>query len=153
MDPTSMLLAAYIASVMANSNEALNDVNDIALSSESITYENVTVPFQHQLWSINSASVCASYSDKMSVYADCTVKAKSLFTALCDELPETSKENLKVTQLKGMYCKASVEYEPTIALISNPKELSTERVIEKQCNLLILKTMDNKDSELIAEKE
>jgi len=153
MDPISTLLTAYMSTVMANSNEVLNDVNDIALTSESITYENVNVPFQHQLWKIDNASVCASYSEKMSVYADCTVKAKSLFKTLCDELPEASKENLKIRQLKNMYCHASINYEPTIALITNPKELTTERAIEKQCNLLILKTMDNKDSELIAEKD
>lgn len=153
MDPTSVLLAAYISTVMANSNEALNDVNDIALTSESITYENVNVPFQHQLWKINNASVCASYSEKMSVYAECTVKAKSLFTTLCNELPEANQENLKVRQLKAMYCNASDNYEPTIALISDPKAITTERAIEKQCNLLILKTMDDNDSELLAEKD
>ena len=37
--------------------------------------------------------------------------------------------------------------------ISNPNELTELRKREKQCNLLILKTMGNKNNELIAARD
>jgi hypothetical protein len=153
MDPISTLLAAYISAITATGNQIPADINDNTINSEVITYADVNIPFQYQMWAINNESVCATYTEKMSVYAECTVKAKSLFTTLCNDLPEGNSENTKASLLKNMYCNASVNYGPTIALITKPKPLTSERAIEKQCNLLILKTMDNKDSELLAEKE
>ena len=153
MEPISTLLAAYLLTVTSSINQNLTDVNSTAITTENIIYENVKVPFQYHSWHINNTSVCESYNEDMAVYAECTIKAKSLFTTLCNEIPATDQDNTKATKLKNMYCNASVNYEPTIALISRPKTLSNEEAINKECNLLILKTMDNQYPELLPEKE
>lgn len=150
MDPISTLFAAYLTTVSSNFQKNITDIYGTEVTSELITYQDTPISFQYQIWKIKNKSVCANYKNNTSIYSDCTIKAKSLFSDLCNKIPQSN--NWKIKKLRNMYCNASISYSPTIAKISLPKPDSEQRLLEKQCNVLILKTMGNKNKDLLAEK-
>ena len=153
MDPISTLFAVYMSTVTNTVHQNVSDTYGTELVSKTITYQSIDVDFQYQIWKIKPKSVCSQYKQEMTSYSKCTVKAKSLFTALCKDLAKHANKNWKVKKLKNMYCNASVSYDPVIANISDPKKKSSQQKIEKECNVLILKTMGNKHKELVAERD
>ena len=153
MDPVSAFLAATISAATTNVKQNLLDIQGTEIKTEVIDYQGMKIPFQYQLWRIRNKSVCSNYSQSMKVYSQCSLKAKYLFNDICDELSSRKSSNWKVKKMQNMYCNAAIDYKPIIASISNPKEITEKREKEKQCNLLILKTMGNNDSELIAERD
>jgi len=153
MDPVSAFLATYISAATTNIHQQVSDVYGTKLQTEFIEYGGMNISFQHQMWEVKSNTVCNSYSQGMPAYSKCTVKAKVLFTTFCKELTKRDNSHWKVKKMTNMYCNASVNYKPVIASISNPNELTEQRKREKQCNLLILKTMGNTNKDLIAEKD
>jgi hypothetical protein len=154
MDPVSAFLAAYISAATTNVHLQVSDIYGTEIKTEFIEYEDMNISFQYQMWKIKSKTVCSSYSQGAPIFSKCTVQAKSLFSKLCKELTKRNLDsNWKIKKTKNMYCNASVNYRPVIATISNPKGQTKQRKKEKQCNLLILKTMGNKNKDLIAERD
>lgn len=152
IDPVSIFVASYLSVVSSTVHEKVSDIYGTELKTEFIQYENMNISFQYQMWKIKSKTVCTSYDKGNQNYSKCTIKAKVLFTEMCKELTKGNHSNWKMKKLKRMYCNASINYQPFIASISNPKVTTEERDREKKCNLLILKTMGNKNKDLIAEK-
>ena len=97
--------------------------------------------------------MCSSYNQKMELYSQCSLKAKSLFNEICEDLSNRKLSHWKAKKIQNMYCNAAINYEPVIASISNPKKVTENRENEKKCNLLILKRMEDKSPELIAERD
>lgn len=153
MDPVSTFLAAFLSTATTNVHQQVSDIYGTELQTEFIEYEGMNISFQHQMWRIKNNTVCSSYSQGMPDYSKCTVKVKTLFRTFCKELSKRNDSHWKTKKVRNMYCTAAVNYLPVIAEISNPKEITEQREREKQCNLLILKTMGNKNSELIAERD
>ena len=153
MDPVTAFIAAYLTTATNQVNQQVSDIYGTAIKTEFIEYEGMNISFQYQMWRIKHNTVCSSYSQKMAIYSQCTIKAKVLFNSLCKELSERKDSHWKAKKIKNMFCTAGVAYKPVIANISNPKELSESRANEKKCNLLILKTMNNRNKDLIAEKK
>lgn len=152
MDPLSTFFAAYISTVTTNVHNNVSDIYGLKIKTEVIEYDGTKVKFQYQLWKIKPKTVCATYKQKMLDYSTCTVKAQKLFSAICDELPTNNKSHWKTKKIKNMYCNAAVNYQPVVAIIAKPIKVDEQRDIEKKCNLLILKTMNNKNKDLLAEK-
>lgn len=152
IDPVSTFLAAYLSAATTNVHQKVSDIYGTELTTEFIEYEEMNISFQYQMWKVKNNTVCSSYSQGTPAYSKCTVKAKLLFKGICKELSKRNDANWKAKKMRNMYCNASVNYQPVIATISNPKELTAQRKKEKQCNLLILKTMGNKNKDLISEK-
>jgi hypothetical protein len=153
IDPVSTFLAALLSTATTNVHEQISDIYGTELKTEFIESEEMNISFQYQMWKVKNNTVCSSYSQGTPSYSKCTVKAKSLFSGICKELSKRNDSNWKIKKTKNMYCNALVNYQPVIATISNPKELTEQREKEKQCNLLILKTMGNKNKDLIAERD
>ena len=153
IDPISTFLAAYLSAVSTDVQQQVSDIYGTEIKTEFIEYENINISFQYQMWKIKNNTVCSSYNQEMAGYSKCTVKAKAFFTDICKGLTKRNDTNWKVKKLKNMYCNASVNYLPVIANISSPKGLNVAREKEKKCNLLILKTMNNKNKELIPERD
>jgi len=153
MDPVSTFLAAYISAVTTSVQQNVTDIYGTEIKTEFIKYKGMNISFQYQLWRIRDKSVCASYDQGMPTYSKCTINAKSLFKDICKELSTLNNQHWKTKKIQNMYCNASISYTPVIATVSNPKALSAQRKREKRCNLLILKTMGNKNKDLIAEKK
>lgn len=153
MDPVSAFLAAYISAATTNVHLQVSDIYGTEIKTEFIEYEDMNISFQYQMWKVKNNTVCSSYSQGTPTFSKCTVKAKSLFSKLCKELTKRNDSNWKIKKTKNMYCNASVNYQPVIATISTPKGKTKQREKEKQCNLLILKTMGNKNKDLIAERD
>ena len=149
IDPVSAFFAAYVSAINTNVHENISDIYGTELKTEFVQYENMNISFQYQIWKIKSNTVCTSYNQGDTNHSKCTIKAKSFFTEMCKELTKRNNSNWKMKKLKNMYCNASINYQPVIANISNPKGITEEREREKKCNLLILKTMGNKNKDLI----
>lgn len=153
LDPVSIFIASYLSVVSSNVHEKISDIYGTELKTEFVQYENMNISFQHQMWNIKNKTICTSYNQGDPNYSKCTIKAKAFFTDMCKELTKRNHSNWKMKKLKKMYCNASINYQPFVASISNPKVTTEERDREKKCNLLILKTMGNKNKDLIAEKK
>jgi len=152
MDPVTAFIAAYLT---ATTNQIHNQVGDILgteIQTETIEYQGMPISFQYQIWKIRDKSVCSDNKGNAN-YSMCTIKAKSLFSEMCEGLTKSTSSNWKVKKARTMYCNAAINYKPFIAQISDAKEKTEARKKEKKCNLLILKTMDNHHPELIDERD
>jgi hypothetical protein len=76
-----------------------------------------------------------------------------MFTELCTQLSSMENLNPKGRSLSNMYCNASLSYKPMIAYISEPKQKTEQEIKEKECNLMILKAMQDSSLEIIELKE
>lgn len=131
MDPVSTFVAAMISAATTNVKQNVSDIYGAEIKTEIIDYQEMKIPFQYQLWKIRSKSVCSSYSQRMEVYSQCSVKAKSLFSYICEELSSRDLSHWKAKKVQNMYCSAAIDYKPVIASISNPKEVTEKREKEK----------------------
>ncbi|MGK0272298.1 MAG: hypothetical protein ACI88H_002965 [Cocleimonas sp.] len=153
MDPLSQLFAAYQHTVSNSIAEAYVDSMNTTVTSQSLVYNDTNIRFQHQLWKIKPNSVCSDLEGQATQLSKCTQQAKTMFTELCTQLSSMENLNQKGRSLSNMYCNASLNYKPMVAYISEPEHKSEQELKEKECNLMILKAMQDSSSENLKKKE
>ncbi|WP_394146883.1 hypothetical protein [Shewanella atlantica] len=153
MDPLSQLFAAYLQAASNNIADHYLDSINTTVTTQSLVYNNTTISFQHQLWKIRPNSVCADFEQQATQFSQCTQHAKAMFTELCSQLSSMNNLNQKGRSLSNMYCSASLSYKPMIAYISEPEPKTEQELKQKDCNLMILKAMQDNSSKTLKEKE
>jgi hypothetical protein len=152
MDPLSQLFAAYLYTVSNSIAEVYVDSMNSTVTSQSLVYNDTNIRFQYQLWKIKPNSVCSDLEQQVTQLSKCTQQAKAMFTELCTQLFSMENLNQKGRSLSNMYCNASLTYKPMVAYISEPKQKSEQELKEKECNLMILKVMQNNSDGIIKQK-
>jgi len=152
LDPVSLVLSAYLATVQNTVHNAVADHMGTEVKATSIEYEGLTIPFQYQIWKIKDKSVCGVYSEDVLRYSECSIKAKELFTSLCSQLESSSQNGWRRSKLKNMYCNASVSYKPTVAFISHGFDVGAIREAKQKCNIATVKAMEGNNRLFIAER-
>lgn len=153
MDPLSQLFAAYLQAASNNIADHYMDSMNTTVTTQSLVYHGTTIRFQHQLWKIRPNSVCTDFEQQATQYSKCTQQAKAMFTELCTQLSNMDNLNQKGRKLSNMYCNASLTYKPMIAYISEPEQKTEQELKQKECNLMILKAMQDKSPEALEQKE
>ncbi|WP_394229098.1 hypothetical protein [Shewanella colwelliana] len=153
MDPLSQLFAAYLQAASNNITDHYMDSMNTTVTTQNLVYHGTTIRFQHQLWKIRSKSVCTDFEQQATQYSKCTQQAKAMFTELCTLLSNMDNLNQKGRKLSNMYCSASLSYKPMIAHISKPKPKTEQELKQKECNLMILKAMQDSSPEVLKQKE
>ncbi|MBB1318159.1 hypothetical protein H5123_10990 [Shewanella sp. SR43-4] len=153
MDPFSQLFAAYLHTVSNTIAEVYVDSMNTTVTSQSLVYNDTNIRFQHQLWKIKPNSVCSDLEQQANQLSKCTQQAKTMFTELCTQLSSMENLNQRGRSLSNMYCNASLTYKPMVAYISEPKQKSEQELKEKECNLMIIRAMQDNSSEVLAQKE
>ncbi|TVL10540.1 hypothetical protein AYI82_05835 [Shewanella algae] len=148
MDPLSQLFAAYLEMVSNNITSAYVDAANTTVTTQTLTYQGTDIRFQHFLWQVKQESVCADLKQQATSYSKCTLQAKAMFTDLCNQLSSMKNLNSKGRSLSRMYCNASLNYKPMIATISTPARKTEQQLKEQECNLLILKAMQDSSPEV-----
>jgi len=153
MDPISQLFAAYLQAASNNIADQYLDSINTTVTTKSLVYNNTTISFQHQLWKIRPNSVCADFEQQATQFSQCTQHAKAMFTELCSQLSSMDNLNQKGRNLSNMYCNASLSYKPIIAYISEPEQKTEQELKQKECNLMILKAMQDSSEEIIKQRD
>ncbi|MCS6205565.1 hypothetical protein [Shewanella baltica] len=153
MDPLSQLFVAYLQAASNNIADHYMDSMNTTVTTQRLVYQGTTISFQHQLWKIRPNSVCTDLEQQAIQYSKCTQQAKAMFTELCTLLSSMDNLNQKGRKLSSMYCNASLSYKPMIAYISDPEQRTEKELIQKECNLMILKAMQDNSTEVIKQKE
>jgi iron uptake system EfeUOB component EfeO/EfeM len=153
MDPFSQLFAAYLYTVSNSIAEVYVDSMNTTVTSQSLVYNDTNIRFQHQLWKIKPNSVCSDLEQQATQFSKCTQQAKAMFTELCIQLSSMKNLNQRGRSLSNMYCNASLNYKPMVAYISEPKPKTEQELKEQDCNLMILKTMQDNSSETLRQKD
>jgi hypothetical protein len=152
MDPFSQLFAAYLHTVSNSIAEVYVDSMNTTVTSQSLVYNDTNIRFQHQLWKIKPNSVCSDIEQQATQLSKCTQQAKAMFTELCTQLSSMENLNQKGRSLSNMYCNASLTYKPMIAYISEPEQKTEQELKQKECNLMILKAMQDSSEEVMKKK-
>jgi hypothetical protein len=153
MDPFSQLFAAYLYTVSNSITEVYVDSMNTTVTSQSLVYNDTNIRFQHQLWNIKPNSVCSDLEQQATQFSKCSQQAKAMFTELCTQLSSMEHLNQRGRSLSNMYCNASLNYKPMVAYISEPKQKSEQELKEKECNLMILKAMQDSSPETLKKKD
>ncbi|BCV40133.1 MULTISPECIES: hypothetical protein [Shewanella] len=153
MDPLSQLFAAYLEMVSNNITNAYIDAANTTVTAQTLTYKGTDIRFQHFLWQVKQESVCADLKQQATSYSKCTLQAKAMFTDLCNQLSGMKNLNSKGRSLSRMYCNASLNYKPMIAMISAPARKTEQQLKDKECNQLILKAMQDSSPELAKHRD
>lgn len=153
MDPFSQLFAAYLNTVSNSIAEVYVDSMNTTVTSQSLVYNDTNIRFQHQLWKIKPNSVCSDLEQQATQFSKCTQQAKTMFTELCSQLSSMENLNQQGRSLSNMYCNASLNFKPIVAYISEPMKKTEQELKEKECNLMILKAMQDNGPEVLKEKE
>lgn len=153
MDPLSQLFAAYLQAASNNIADHYMDSMNTTVTTQNLVYQGTTIRFQHQLWKIRPNSVCTDFEQQATQYSKCTQQAKAMFTELCTQLSSMDNLNHKGRSLSNMYCNASLSYNPMIAYISKPEQKTEQELKQKECNLMILKAMQDSTLEVAKQKD
>jgi iron uptake system EfeUOB component EfeO/EfeM len=153
MDPFSQFFAAYLHTVSNSIAEVYLDSMKTTVTSQSLVYNDTNIRFQHQLWKIKPNSVCSDLGQQATQFSKCTQQAKDMFTELCTQLSSMENLNQRGRSLSNMYCNASLNYKPMVAYISEPKQKTEQELKETECNLMILKAMQDNSSEVLKQKD
>ncbi|MGS0682844.1 hypothetical protein ACVBIL_17030 [Shewanella sp. 125m-7] len=146
MDPLSQLFAAYLQAASNNiADQHMGSVN-ATVTTQSLVYNDTNIRFQHQLWKIRPKSVCSDLEQQATQYSKCTQQAKAIFEELCTQLSNNRGLKQKGRKLSNMYCNASLNYKPMIAYINEPEQKTEQELKQKECNLMILKAMQDSSS-------
>ena len=105
-----MLLSALLfGSVLELITDQLKAQSADALNSEPVSevvrYQGQQVDFRHQLWRIDSASVCQQAGERQA----CLQAAAALFADSCQSLSAETNQDAKREHLRAMYCAAAKE--------------------------------------------
>ncbi|MBK1724800.1 hypothetical protein [Thiocystis violacea] len=130
MDPISALLASYLNAA----TEAFDHI-DLALRTEAMAHQGLTVTFAHQQWHIREASVCEGERGNVVRLARCTEAAKDLFGKLCQELQAHPHNHPDYRHLRQMYCAAAASYRPTQARVEWAEPVDAEAQARQECRL------------------
>jgi iron uptake system EfeUOB component EfeO/EfeM len=153
MVPLSQLFATYVQAVSNNIADHYMDSVNATVTTQSLVYNETTIRFQHQLWKIKPKSVCSDLEQQATQFSQCTQLAKTMFTELCTQLSSKGNLNQKGRKLSNMYCNASLSYKPIIAYINEPEQKTEQELKLQECNLMILKAMQDKNPEIAERKE
>ncbi len=153
MDPLSQLFAAYLQAATHNLADRYLDSMNTTITTKSLIYNGTEIRFQHQLWKIRPKSVCSDLEQEATQFSKCTQHAKAMFTELCTQLSSKDNLNQKGRKLSNMYCNASLSYKPMIAYISEPEHKTAQELKQNECNLMILKAMQDSSAEVLKQKE
>ena len=103
------LSALLLGSVLELITDQLKAQSADALNSEPVSevvrYQGQQVDFRHQLWRIDSASVCQQAGERQA----CLQAAASLFADSCQSLSAETNQDAKREHLRAMYCAAAKE--------------------------------------------
>ncbi|MBK1725309.1 hypothetical protein [Thiocystis violacea] len=130
MDPISALLAGYL-----NAATQAFDHMDLALRTEAIEHQGLTVTFTHQQWRIREASVCEGERGDVVRLARCTAAAKDLFRQVCQALQANPRNHPDDPSLQRMYCSAAARYRPTQASVEWAEPVEAEAQARQACRL------------------
>lgn len=153
MDPLSQLFVTYLQVASNNIADHYMDSMNTTVTTQSLIYNDTQIRFQHQLWKIRPKSVCSDLEQQATQYSKCSQQAKAMFTELCTQLSNKTDLNQKGRKLSNMYCNASLNYKPMIAYISEPKAKTEQELKQQECNLMLLRAMQDKSPEVIKQKE
>ncbi|MFP9132764.1 hypothetical protein ACLKZ7_07210 [Shewanella algae] len=153
MDPLSQLFAAYLQAASNNITDHYMDSMNTTVTTQNLVYHGTTIRFQHQLWKIRPKSVCSDLEQQATQFSQCSQLAKTMFTELCTQLSSMDNLNHKGRKLSNMYCNASLSYKPMIAYISEPEQKTEQELKQKECNLMILKAMQDSTLEVAKQKD
>lgn len=153
MDPVSFVFSAYLNTVQSTVSNHFNETRNLDVTPVVVEYEGTHVSYQHQLWRVRPGSVCANYQQDISQFSECTVKASSLFNALCLELKQSGSGDGRQVHLQNMYCNAAVSFKPTVANIGSAQTLSGLEKARRACNAATVATMGNSDPRLARERD
>jgi iron uptake system EfeUOB component EfeO/EfeM len=149
MDPFSQFFAAYLHTVSNSIAEVYVDSMNTTVTSKSLVYNDTNIRFQHQLWKIKPNSVCSDLEHQAIQF----FKAKAMFTELCTQLSSMENLHQRGRSLSNMYCNASLTYKPVVAYSSAPEAESELELKKKECNLMILKAMQDSSFVILKQKK
>jgi hypothetical protein len=152
----SIIIAASWVSVFTDPivNE-LSDLQNLSPQAKQVAYEGEKIVFLHQLWKIRDNSVCGDRQQMTPDYSSCTVKAKRLFSELCEHLSKSKDGGAYHLKYKNMYCNAAVSFNPTIISIGrgNPEQLTESEKLRIECNALTAEAIGSYDKKLIQKRD
>ena len=153
MDPISILLAAYLDSIVNLAHGHFQDTMGTQLQSERIEHQGEVIDFQHQLWRVRESSVCGPLNNDLQAFSACTLKAKAMFVELCHSLSQQKDAHWRITKSRTMYCNAANMFQPTEASITAAEELDEFTQARQHCNIATAAALGSHDQKLINERE
>ncbi len=153
MDPITAVFAAYLQFLIHPDAASATDADGRDPQALIISYQGVDVPFRHQLWEVDSDSVCAGLEADVAAFSNCSVTAKNLFTDLCTELKKAPGQHWYYQKARDMYCSAADSYQATIAVITIPAPPAALESAKQRCNMAILNAAGSSQPSLLAEQK
>ncbi|WP_025821672.1 hypothetical protein [Shewanella marina] len=147
----SQLYAAYLQADSNNIAEHDKDSMNATVTTQSLINSDSQTHFQ--LRNIKPKIVYSVIEQQAIQYSKYTQHVKAMFSELCTQLSNMENLNHKGRKLSNMYCNASLSYKPMIAYISEPKPKTEQELKQQECNMMILKAMQDKSSEALERKE
>ena len=150
-----ILMSTWLSSI---TDSFANDVATAAntqIIARKVNYEGSVISFQHQFWRIRESSVCGPHAIMSQAFSECTVKARRMFSDMCEHLSSTQTNTPYHHNYQQMYCNAAVSFTPTIISISkgNPEELSEYQKLRIECNMLTASALGSQDEALIRQRD
>ena len=150
----SLLLSTSIIGSLGNYiAQDLTDLMDTNLRGEYVVYHEQEIVYQHQLWKIQNQSVCSNFQKYSPEHTKCTVVASQYFSETCHTLSQQNSSQNYLPQIRRMMCAASVNFKPTIAEVSAPKQKSASEKLEQECNRLILEASISDDDSIANKRD
>lgn len=138
MDPISAFFAAVLQSTSNVVHQQTSDFMGTEIQAVAVDYQGQRISFQHQLWRIREASVCADKKNNVGEFSKCTLAAKEFFVESCNYLQATGGYGWRFDKTKNMYCLASVSFSPTVAFVAPAHEETPIEIAKRECNKVIL---------------
>ncbi|TVU73676.1 hypothetical protein [Cobetia crustatorum] len=158
MDPVTLTLAAFLKVVTHLEPRDIVDVYDSRVQQLRVLYYGYNIDFRHQLWRIDSASVCESItkSGSPAEQRECSMMASRLFVETCHALQQRGRA--AHIETRTMYCKAAATYKPlrdpyagmTAAQREARKSLeAAQQRAEHACNRYVLDALSSSSLEVL----
>jgi hypothetical protein len=135
--------------VSGSIHQHFSDLYNAEMQTKIVKFEGYDVAYSYQVWKIRQNSVCNNYQQNPTEFSLCTVKAKDLFRQTCSYLQQDKNKQYITIKLQNMYCNASINFKPHVAMVTEPKKKSTYQKAQKKCNAAILASMGSRDKEVI----
>jgi hypothetical protein len=138
MDPLAALFAAVLHSTSNVVHDQMQDVMGTEIKAVVVDHKDQRISFQHQLWRLRDASVCADKKDRVGEFSNCTLAAKEFFADACRYLQQNRVVGWRYEKTKNMYCAASISFKPTVAFVAPASQAMPLELARRECNNLIL---------------
>lgn len=153
-----MILSLVLsASIFGSLHESLyrdmTDSMDTSVNGEYVQFRGQEIMFQHQMWRVNTKSVCSNYQQYSPEHTQCTTAASEYFNESCRYLSNNPSSERFGKQIQSMLCAASVSFQPTIAEISSPKAKNDLEKLESECNQLIFQASNSDDESIATQRD